>query len=326
MEVLVDEGLMMEIEARAIEMARGAGRILQDSFGRPLEVEYKDDKKEQDPVTSVDKESQEYLSESIARHFPGHGIVGEEDSKQDEEPVPEFLWILDPLDGTTNFLNGLPIYAVSIGVLHRGNPIAGALFIPWSGENDGVVLHARKGGGAWMDEEAISIPESETIAANRLTGIPASFGGRFRIGKDLRRRVGEVRVTGSIAYELALTALGAFQYVVLGSPRIWDVAGGAIIVMEAGGTVIARCRKRRRWEPLTSLGPSWEGGSPTMKEVRNWAATLIVGNVHIAPFVGANLQGRYPLSARVARLMRRLRRKGGEHIAKLLMKRLRPEG
>ena len=207
MEVLVDEGLVMEIEARAVEMARGAGRILQGGFGRPLEVEYKDDKKEQDPVTSVDKESQAYLSESIARRFPGHGIVGEEDSREDEAPVPEFLWILDPLDGTTNFLNGLPIYAVSIGVLHRGNPIAGALFIPWSGENDGAVLHARKGGGAWMDEEAISIPGSETIKANRLTGLPASFGAGFRLRKDLRRRVGEVRVTGSIAYELALTAL-----------------------------------------------------------------------------------------------------------------------
>ena len=71
MVVPVDEGLMMEIEARAVEMARGAGGILQGRFGRPLEVEYKDDKKEQDPVTSADKESQAYLSESIARHFPG---------------------------------------------------------------------------------------------------------------------------------------------------------------------------------------------------------------------------------------------------------------
>ena len=194
--------------------------------------------------------------------------------------------------------------------MHRGNPIAGALFIPWSGESGGVVLHARKGGGAWMDEKAISIPESETVKANRLTGLPASFGSRFRLGKDLGRRVGEVRITGSIAYELALTALGAFQYVVFGGPRIWDVAGGAIIVMEAGGTVMARSGKRRRWEPLTYLGPSWESGPPTMKEVRNWVAALIVANVHIAPFVGANLQGRHPLSARVARLMRRLRRKG----------------
>ena len=309
MEVLVDEGLAMEIEAGAVEMARGAGRILQSRFGGPLEVEYKDEKKEQDPVTSADKESQAYLSEYIASHFPDHGILGEEGSREDESPAPEFLWILDPLDGTTNFLNGLPIYAVSIGVLHRGSPVAGALFIPWPGEKDGVVLHARKGGGAWMDEEPVSIPGSETIRANRLTGLPASFGGRFRLGKDLRRQVGEVRVTGSVAYELALTALGSFQYAVFGGPRIWDMAGGTIIVMEAGGMVMARDRKDRGWEPLTVLGPSWGKGPPTMKEVRNWSASLIVGNAHIAPFVGANLRGRYPLSARVARLIRRLKRK-----------------
>ena len=158
MEVLVDEGLAKEIEARAVEMARGAGKILQSRFSGPLEVEYKDDKKEQDPVTSADKESQAYLSEYIASHFPDHGIVGEEGSQEDESPAPEFLWILDPLDGTTNFLNGLPIYAVSIGVLHRGNPVAGALFIPWPGKKDGVVLHARKGGGAGNGRRACIYP------------------------------------------------------------------------------------------------------------------------------------------------------------------------
>ena len=72
---------------------------------------------------------------------------------------------------------------------------------------------------------------------------------------------------------------------------------------------MAVSRNRRRWEPLTALGPPWGKGAPTMKEVRNWSASLIVGNAHIAPFVGANLRGRYPLSARVARLMRGLKRK-----------------
>ena len=261
------------------------------------------------PLPRRTKRARHIYPNPIAGYFPNHGILGEEDSGEDEAPAPEFLWILDPLDGTTNFLNGLPIYAVSIGVLHRGNPVAGALFIPWPGDNGGAVLHARKGGGARMDEEPVSIPGSETIRANRLTGLPASFGGRFRLGKDLRRQVGEVRVTGSVAYELALTALGALQYAVFGGPRIWDMAGGTIIVMEAGGMVMARYGKGRGWEPLTALGPSWEKGPPTMKEVRNWSASLIVGNAHVAPFVGANLRGRYPVSARVARLIRQVKRK-----------------
>ena len=116
-----------------------------------------------------------------------------------EAPAADVLWVLDPLDGTTNFLNGLPVYAVSIGVLYRGTPVAGALFVPWPGSNGGVVLHARRGGGARMEDEALSVLDGDAPEAGRLTGLPASFGARFRVGSGLRRQPGEVRVTGSIA-------------------------------------------------------------------------------------------------------------------------------
>ena len=306
MEVLPDDGLATQIEARAAEMARRAGEILQERFGRPLEVEYKD-KKRQDPVTSADKECQAYLVDAISHHFPDHGIVGEEGSDAAADAAAtDFLWIIDPLDGTTNFLNGLPIYAVSIAVLHQGTPLVGALFIPWPGKIGGVVLHARRGGGAWMDGEPLSIPHSEGPEANRLTGLPASFGAGFRLGKGLRGKVGEVRVTGSIAYELALTACGAFQYAVFGAPRIWDVAGGVVIVMEAGGMVLIRQRKGRRWEPATTLGPTWERKPPSFKDIRNWATPVIAGNAQVAPLVAANIRSRLFLLARIARMLRRL--------------------
>ena len=309
METLPDENLLVDIEAEAAEMTRHAGEILLGHFGTDIEVEYKDEKKQRDPVTKADTESQEYLCSSISRSFPDHGIVGEEGPKEEDEPVKDFLWVLDPLDGTTNFINGLPIYAVSVGVLHRGTPVAGAIFIPWPGGNGGVVLHARKGGGAWMDGERISIvPEgtgSEGPEPNRLVGLPGSFGASFKIGKGLRRRVGEPRVTGSIAYELAMAAREVFQYVVIGGPRIWDVAAGVLIVAEAGSLVMVRPRGARRWEPLTCLGPSWEQRRPTEKEVRSWVGSLIVGNKTAVPVVAANLGRRISFSARVARLLPR---------------------
>ena len=98
-------------------------------------------------MTSVDKASQEYLSSEIAKRFPGHGILGEEGANDAESdtPAPDFVWALDPLDGTTNFLNGLPLYASSIGVIHRGVPVAGALFIPWPNSRGGFVLHSQPG-------------------------------------------------------------------------------------------------------------------------------------------------------------------------------------
>ena len=300
--MILDDNLILEIEDRAAEMAKRAGEIVQSHFGRQLEVEYKG-KGEKDPVTSADKESQAYLSEGISRFFPSHGILGEEGPEEDGA-APDFLWVLDPLDGTTNFLNGLPIYAVSIGVLHRGRPIAGAIFIPWHGDGNGCVLRARRGGGARMGDVPIEIPSSEGPQNNRLTGLPGSFGARFRVGKDLRRRVGEVRVTGSIAYELAMTACGAFQYAMFGGPKIWDVAAGVLVVTEAGGTVLVWERKRRSWKPMTTLGPSWEVGPPSLKEVRDWTSPVIAGSAQVAPFVAANLRRRFPMSARVARLLR----------------------
>ena len=302
---LPDKRLLMEVEAKAVEMARQAGEIVQGHFGKSLELEYKGQGK-QDPVTSADKESQAHLSEVISRCFPDHGIIGEEDSGEVEAPAADFLWVLDPLDGTTNFLNGLPVYAVSIGVLYRGTPVAGALFVSWPSPNGGVVLHARRGGGAWMEDEALSALNGEGPEAGRLTGLPSSFGGRFRVGKDLRRQLGEVRVTGSIAYELALTACGAFQYVVVGAARVWDMAAGVLIVTEAGGSVLMRQGKRCGWEPVTSLGPSWEGGPPNVKGFREWRATLIAGNAKTASYVAANLRGRSAsLTARARKLVGR---------------------
>lgn len=304
MEVRLDEGLITGIETKAAELARGAGAILAGHFGRPLEVEYKDDKK-QDPVTLADKESQDYLSKAISDSYPEHGIIGEEDTQESEGTASEFLWVLDPLDGTTNFLNGLPIYGVSIGVLHRGVPIAGALFIPWPGENRGVVLHARKGGGAWIGDERLTIPNADGPEANRPVGLPASFGGQFRFGREMGRRVGQVRITGSIVYELALTACGQLQYAIIGGPRIWDVAGGVLIVAEAGGTVLVRPRRSRQWKPIDVVSPSWEAGAPTLKEVRSWSALMVLGNERVASFVAANLQRRRrSLPARAAGLLK----------------------
>ena len=315
MDITSDQAFLSEIEAKAVEMARHSGELLHGYFGTDLEVEYKDEKRRWHPVTRADRESQEYLSDSISRSFPDHGIVGEEGADGEEgETAKDMLWVLDPLDGTTNFINGLPIYAVSIGVLHRGAPIVGALFVPWPGKAQGAVLHARRGGGARLDGDTLSLRtadlSSEGPEANGLVGVPGSFGGRFKVGKGLRGRLGDPRVTGSAAYELAMAASGVFQYIVLGAPRVWDLAAGAVIIPEAGGAVMVKSGKARRWESLTSVGPSWDQGRPTVKELRNWAAPIVAGNEGVVSVVAANLgKRRRPVSAKVGRLLGRLGRK-----------------
>ena len=305
-----DEGLLAKVEGQAIDMAREAGAILSRYFGKPLDVEYKD-KHEQDPVTAADKDSQEYLEQAISEAFPDHGVLGEEDREREREdtPLPDFLWVLDPLDGTKNFLSGLPIYACSVGVLYHGNPVVGAVFLPWPGDGAGAVLHARRGGGAFMDREPISVSPLEEPKANSLVTVPGSFGANFRFRKPMRGRIGEMRVTGSIAYELAMTARGVLQYSVTTGPHLWDVAAGIVLVLEAGG--IAMWRKRgggvkslfgsSRWEPVESLVPSWQSGQTTAKELRRWTATMVLGSPGVVRYVTSNMRPRLILRHRLAR-------------------------
>ncbi len=286
-----DDAIARDIEAAAVGFARGAGALLSEHFGRALSVEYKD-KAQQDPVTSADKETQEYLVNQITERFPEHGILGEEDDADadGEKRAADFLWVLDPLDGTTNFMNGLPVYASSIGVLYRGRPLVGAVFIPWPSAGDGVVVHSRVGGGAFRDSEPVSVYQTDRLRGDRLVGLPGSFGASTRMGKGLKGQpLGQLRVTGSIAYELALTAMGVLQFAVIGAPRMWDMLGGAIAVQEAGGTVMTRLSGRRQWHPMDSLVPTWDEQAPTMAALRKWVAPLVAANPTLAPLIANNL-------------------------------------
>ena len=314
---LPDDQTLARIEACATDLARGAGAILSGHFGTSIDVQYKD-KNQRDPVTNVDKESQEFLRQSIAAQFPEHGILGEEDEEEKEGKgtlAQDYLWILDPLDGTRNFLSGLPLYACSVGVIYRGVAIVGAIFVPWPSDGGGVVLHARRGGGAFAGQEPITVFESEEPDPNALVTLPASFGGIYRFRKSMHGKIGEVRVTGSIAYELAITARGILEYCITTSPRLWDVAAGVVLVMEAGGAVYQGRRATglrslftaTEWAPLDALVPDWSTGKTTTLELRKWSVPLVLGNPEVVRQVTSNLRSRVPLRRRIARAVRRIK-------------------
>ena len=225
-----DEETLREIESHAVRIAREAGYILRAHFERALNVQYKDDK-QSDPVTNADYACQRFLTEEIRKRFPEHGILGEEDNaaereRVDGQPAPDFVWVLDPLDGTRNFLSGLPLYASSVGVLYRGAPVAAAVFLPWPNDEGGIVMHARRGGGTHVDGERVSALTADAPEGNRLVTLPGGFGALFKARKGLRGKAGELRMTGSIAYELAMVAKGVTQYTITTAPFLWDAAGG----------------------------------------------------------------------------------------------------
>jgi hypothetical protein len=180
-------------------------------------------------------------------------------------------------------------------------------------------MHARRGGGAFVEGKPLGVFRGVEPEGNRLATLPASFGGGFRIGAKMRDKVGDVRVTGSIAYELAMTASGVLQYSITTRPRLWDVAGGASLVQEAGGLVMIEQRqvtrwplasRRVRWEPLRSFTPGWRSGTTTLNELRQWSAPLVLGGPEVAAYVARGLRSRSPLRRRLARATRRLKRVG----------------
>jgi len=312
--MLEDGELLREMETAAIDMAWGAGALLADYFGRQLSIEYKD-RNQLDPVTSADKAAQAYLTAEIARRFPQHGILGEEDAAASDAntPAPDLLWVLDPLDGTTNFLNGLPVYASSIGVMYRGRPVAGALYIPWPLAGGGFVMHARREGGcvavhADGTETAMAVYQSDKPVGNRLIGLPGHFMQTTRFGKAVGRHPGELRTTGSIAYELAMTACGVLQYAVIGAPRLWDLLAGVLMVPEAGGIVMTKLPGQKHWQPLDSLIPTWDAKPPTYQQLRQWAAPLVAGNRQVAPLIAPNLRPRFRLWTTLRRYAKLLKR------------------
>jgi len=313
-----DSSLLAELETVAAEAAGQAGRLLAGRFGSPLQIEYKDDR-ETDPATDADLDSQKLIAQVVASRFPQHAIVGEEDSDGDAKgPVSDFVWVVDPLDGTKNFLSDLPVYASSVGVLYRGVPVAGAIHVPWPAMPDGVVFTAHRGGGAFRNDERLSVFQGEQPKPGLLTALPGMFPGAFTADADVRMKLGEVRNLGSIAYDMVLTAEGTYQFSMTSSARIWDVAAGVVIVQEAGGVAVAAGDFPRRgllrsravgWQPLESFAADWEPGEPSMERLRKWSLPVVLGNASIVRFVTSGLRRRSRLARRLSVSVRMGRRR-----------------
>ena len=293
---------LQQIELDAAEWASEAGTILFKYFGKPgtgksnLGVEYKD-ANNMDPVTRADTEVQQFLAKEISSRYPGHGVVGEED-KAKEGFVSETVWILDPLDGTRNFLHGLPAFASSIGVLHKGVIVAGAIFLPWPGETEGIVLHSSLNGGARINGKRLAIPQIKSLDPAGISTLPGSFSATFKFEGGFGRRSGEPRMAGSIAYELALVALGITQYAVINGAHLWDAAAGISILTESGGKVLKHVKvplgsriigSVDAWEEIGRLVEISETGQSTYEEFRKLSPSLLAAPASIISEMSENI-------------------------------------
>jgi myo-inositol-1(or 4)-monophosphatase len=240
----VERQILMAAEAVCVEAIREAGAMLKTYFRAPLDVEFKE-KGQQSPVTEADRRSEAMLREVLSKSFPEHGIIGEE---QDDvvNAGADYVWFLDPLDGTTNFTAGLPAFAISMGLCFRGTPVLGVVSVPWEGA-EGTIFRAHRGGGAYCNDVEMQIAPAEIPAGTRLMSMPFWALGQYRMGRRSGIRGGNIRANGSIAYELVYAAYGSYQFSVISGARLWDMVAGAILVQEAGGAVLCCNGKARRW-------------------------------------------------------------------------------
>jgi myo-inositol-1(or 4)-monophosphatase len=248
--VQADRQILIDAEVVCVEAVRQAGTVLLDYFRAPLQVEFKE-KGRQAPVTEADRHSENLLRTILRRAFPNHGIIGEE-GEDVVNTEADYVWFLDPLDGTANFAVGLPAFTISMGLCFRGQPVLGVIAIPCEGPK-GTIFRAYQGSGTYCNDTAVQIAAAELPAGTRLASMPFWALWQYRVRHQAHMQQINVRAHGSIAYELAYAAYGAFQFSVISGARLWDMVAGVVLVQEAGGATLFGNGTTRRWSAWESF-------------------------------------------------------------------------
>ncbi len=223
----------MDIKKAAVEMALEAGALLKGRLGHAGRVDFKG---EVNIVTEMDRLSEDLIVGRIRRDFPGHGIIAEESDEL--KAAGAYRWIIDPLDGTTNYSHGYPVFCVSIAFEDHGEVVFGVVYNPMLEE----LFTAEKGGGAALNGEAIHVSPTPELGRGLLaTGFPydlrTSEVNNFDHFRNFSLRAQAIRRAGSAALDLAYVACGRFDGFWEMKLSAWDTAAAALMVEEAGGRV-----------------------------------------------------------------------------------------
>ncbi|ODS93722.1 MAG: inositol monophosphatase [Comamonas sp. SCN 65-56] len=221
----------------AIKAARAAGAII-NRAALDVEAVRVSQKQINDYVTEVDQASEASIIETLLTAYPGHGILAEESGRQHGARDSEHVWIIDPLDGTTNFIHGFPVYCISIALSVRGRIEHGVVYDPT--RND--LFTATRGRGAFMNDRRMRVSKRTRLSECLLgTGFPYrpgdDFAGYMKMMAEVMQHTHGLRRPGAAALDLAYVAAGFTDGFFETGLSIWDVAAGSLLVTEAGGLV-----------------------------------------------------------------------------------------
>ncbi|WP_160038642.1 MULTISPECIES: inositol monophosphatase family protein [Paenibacillus] len=231
--------------AVAINAASKAGEWIKSRLGTVKQLNTKS--AVSDLVTEVDKGAESMIRKLIFTHFPDHAILGEEGVAPGPEASAqalekyaeeEYLWIVDPVDGTTNFVHGFPFFSVSIALAHKGEIIVGVIYDPSRDE----MFVAEKGKGAYVHGKRMQVSDEAKLEESLLaTGFPVDLAGTLPVNMAglayLAPKVRNIRSGGSAALHLAYVAAGRLTGFWEIGLNAWDTAAGALMVMESGGQI-----------------------------------------------------------------------------------------
>jgi myo-inositol-1(or 4)-monophosphatase len=218
----------------AQSLAKKGGKILLDNFGRLTEsqIEVKGVK---DVVTALDKEIEQMYVKAIKEKYPDHGIIGEEGTS--DNPDKEFVWVLDPLDGTRNYTIQVPFYATMICLMQNNNPIVSVIYVPPIDK----MYYATKDGGAFLNEKQIHVSninkliESSVLYCHKTKEELIKKAERYAVKFKLAAK-GADRLR-SAGCEMGLVAEGLCEAYLLDGLPIWDLVSGVLLIKESGGRV-----------------------------------------------------------------------------------------
>jgi myo-inositol-1(or 4)-monophosphatase len=219
---------------KLIEIAKVAGKFLKDNEGKISEIKEKGSFT--NLVTNVDKGSEALIKKFVAENFPDHGILAEEGGAT--LPDSDYKWIIDPLDGTTNYTHAYPVYCVSIGVEYKGEVVAGVVYDP----NFNEMFSAEKGSGSFMNEKKLSVTATNSLERSLLaTGFPYDIKrnpfNSVEHFNEFLMTAQAIRRLGSAALDICYVAAGRMDGFWEVNLQPWDTAAAVLITTEAGGKV-----------------------------------------------------------------------------------------
>ncbi|ALQ50520.1 inositol monophosphatase family protein [Nitrosomonas ureae] len=221
----------------AVKAARRAGNII-NKASQNLDLLTVSKKSHSDYVSEVDGAAEEAIIKILLAAYPDHSILAEESGLQGDHKHSDYQWIIDPLDGTTNFLHGFPKYSVSIGLRHKGVLTHAVVYDP----NNNELFTASRGGGAFLNDRRIRVSKRTKLEECLIgTGLPfrdlTHIDAYFAMLRDIVPRVTGIRRPGSAALDLAYVAAGRYDGFWEIGLAPWDMAAGCLLIAEAGGLV-----------------------------------------------------------------------------------------